>query len=59
MKMLHISRVSVHYSYGVSVCLFVPGRLETRVVDFILSFLRQGRDLGGLRRRPLGGVEAV
>lgn len=28
-------------------------------MDFVLSFLRQGRDLGGLRRRPLAGVEAV
>lgn len=28
-------------------------------MDFVLSFLRQGRDLGGLRCRPLAGVEAV
>lgn len=37
----------------------VPGQLETCVVDLVLRFLRQGRDLGGLRRRPLGRVEAV
>lgn len=28
-------------------------------MDLVLGFLRQRRDLGGLRRRPLAGVEAV
>lgn len=37
----------------------VPGQLEPRVVDLVLRFLRQGRDLGGRRRRPLRRVEAV
>lgn len=41
------------------VCVSVPGCLEASVLDFILSFLWQGRDLGGLRWRPLAGVQAV
>lgn len=40
-------------------CVCVSGRLEAGVVDFVLSFLWQGGDLGGLRCRPLAGVEAV
>lgn len=41
-------------------CVCVSGRLlEASVVDFVLSFLWQGQDLGGLRRHPLAGVEAV
>lgn len=40
-------------------CVGVPGQLEASVVDFVLSFLWQGRDLGGLRCRPLARVEAV
>lgn len=35
------------------------GQLEAGVVDFVLGLLRQRGDLGGLRRRPLAGVEAV
>ncbi len=42
----------------VCVCL-CAGRLEASVVDFVLSFLWQGRDLGSLRCCPLAGVEAV
>lgn len=39
--------------------VWVPGQLEARVVDLVLGFLRQGWDLGGLRRGPLYGVEVV
>lgn len=40
-------------------CVSVPGRLEASVLDFILGFLWQGGDLGGLWWRPLAGVQAV
>lgn len=40
----------------VSVCLAAS---EARVLDFVLGLLRQRRDLDGLLRRPLAGVEAV
>lgn len=59
MASLSLDLSSLQLQVCVCVCLCVPGRLEARVVDFVLSFLRQGRDLGGLRWRPLAGVEAV
>lgn len=37
----------------------MSGRLKPRVVDFILSFFREGGDLDCLLGRPLAGVEAV
>lgn len=40
-------------------CIYISGRLETGVLDFVLGLLRQGRYLVVLRRRPLAGVEAV
>lgn len=48
------------FSLELWVCrVCVPGQLETRVVDIVLCFLRQGWDLGGLRGGPLYRVEVV